>query len=87
MRLQIVLEGGLMTEGTFTDGQWRDASLAPRFNGAYYQIDLSRLFDAVRQRPEEYMLLSKDGKANLPARAILLVVCSTTAVNSTRSSA
>lgn len=53
---KIVLEGGLMTNGTFSNGQWRDTSIVQHSYGVYYQIDLTNSFDAVNQSTDTYMI-------------------------------
>lgn len=56
----LVLESGLMTNGTFSNGKWSDTSIVQHSYGVYYQIDLTTSFDATNQDTSEYM------KAGLP---------------------
>lgn len=56
----LVLEGGLMTNGTFSNGKWSDTGIVQHSYGVYYQIDLTASFDATVQDTTEYL------KAGLP---------------------
>ncbi|KAK5091842.1 hypothetical protein LTR70_001153 [Exophiala xenobiotica] len=54
---KIVLEGGLLTNGTFnSDGQWKDTSIVQNSYGVYYQIDLTKSFDAVNENTDTYLI-------------------------------
>lgn len=54
---KIVLEGGLLTNGTFnSDGQWKDTGIVQNSYGVYYQIDLTKSFDAVNENTDAYLV-------------------------------
>ncbi|KAK5953338.1 hypothetical protein OHC33_005906 [Knufia fluminis] len=53
---KIVLEGGRITNGTFNNGQWSDTASAQHSYGIYYQIDLTKSFDASIDSTDAYMI-------------------------------
>lgn len=53
---RIVLEGGLLTNGTFIDGQWKGNSIVQNSYGVFYLIDLAKSFDAYADDISTYMV-------------------------------
>lgn len=64
---KIVLEGGLMTNGTFSNRKWSDTSIVQHSYGLYYQIDLTQSFDARNQSTSDYMIAGLPETSNTDA--------------------
>lgn len=64
---KLVLEGGLMTNGTFDGGQWKDTAIVQHSYGVYYQIDLTKSFDAKNQSTDAYMIAGLPETSNTQA--------------------
>ncbi|KAK5082654.1 hypothetical protein LTR05_006534 [Lithohypha guttulata] len=64
---KIVLEGGIMTNSTFSNGVWSGNAIAQHSYGVYYQIDLTKSFDATNQHTDEYMIPGLSQSSNTQA--------------------
>jgi len=53
---KIVLEGGIMSNGTYSNGQFQNNAIVQHSYGVYYQIDLTESFDAVNQSTADYLI-------------------------------
>lgn len=51
----IALEGGLLSNGTFENGQWNNVGLMQHNNGLYFTMDLSQPLDISKQSPEQVL--------------------------------
>lgn len=56
-----------MTNGTFSNGEWSGNAIAQHSYGVYYQIDLTKSFDATNQHTDEYMIPGLPQSSNTQA--------------------
>ena len=53
---KLILQGGLLGNGTFTDGQWKGTSIVQHSYGINYEIDLTKSFDAHVDDTSTYLI-------------------------------
>lgn len=61
---KIVLEGGLLTNGTFQDSQWKGTSIVQHSYGVFYELDLTKSFDSNADDTSTYLLPSVQETTN-----------------------
>ncbi|KAK5942844.1 hypothetical protein PMZ80_005410 [Knufia obscura] len=62
----IVLEGGMITNGTWDGQQWQGGTLTDSSYGLYYHIDLSKDFDALNDDTKDYVFVPEHGERDNP---------------------